>query len=461
MLDVSIRWRLLLAMNLLIVAMGVAAGWAGARVAGQIVERRLLDQVAQDTSRFLANRSLPITDALMDDLSSMFAVQFVAVRDPGGDLLGSSLGDVEEERFLRAIAEGTRAGQLRYGEGDRFASHPTTIPSIRSGDLTPVRLYVIAPATLYAQAREQAAREVGKLAIFGMVTLSLVTILLTVSITRPIGRLADEMDDIATNVAQSHPVEHARSGPAELARLSDSFHRLLARLEQAQEELGRQTQLAALGTMAAGVAHELRNPLSGIAMHLRLLSDEVDAPERFDTLQREIQRMDLVIQELLSLATSGDAESDIALNPSPVNLSALVESVAVLLESKATHAGVTIARTCADAPEGFLADADCLRQVIMNLLINAMEATDDGGTVTVSTMRTDNGVRCEIADFGPGVPSDAGDIFEPFVSTKPKGAGLGLYVSKKIIVAHGGQIGYRNDETGATFWFELPVKVDT
>jgi signal transduction histidine kinase len=456
----SIRWRLLIAMNVLIVAMGFAATWVGARVAGEIIERRLLLQVSEDTSRFLASSNLPVSDTLMDRLASMFAVDFVALSDPGGELICTSLPADEREPFLAAVAASPLAGELPYPPHSHYQSTPLTVQDSRAAAVRRMRLYVVAPVTIYADARQQAATAVTRWALIVGAALSSLSILLTLSITRPIRRLVTEMDDIATDVADEATARPRRAGPAELAQLDESFHRLLVRLERAQMELTRQRQLAAMGRMAAGVAHELRNPLSGIAMHLRLLAEETDSPERLDLLQREIQRMDLVIQELLSLATDND-ETPMPLQTAPIDLGQVLASVVALLQGKADHAGVALdIRPVEDLPL-VAADANGVRQIVMNLLINAIEASGEGGRVALTCHPIQDGVRCEISDTGPGVSAEAGDIFEPFVSTRPKGAGLGLYISRKIIIAHGGQIGYRNEASGGTFWFELPTACPT
>ena len=103
------------------------------------------------------------------------------------------------------------------------------------------------------------------------------------------------------------------------------------------------------------------------------------------------------------------------------------------------------------------ADGAKLRQVILNLVLNALDAMPTGGTITLASSLTEDGwLRLAVCDAGGGVKEAGGDVFDPFVTTKPGGAGLGLYICRRIIDRHGGRIGHENTEQGATFWFELP-----
>jgi signal transduction histidine kinase len=246
--------------------------------------------------------------------------------------------------------------------------------------------------------------------------------------------------------------------------------------------------------VAASVAHELRNPLSGIKMNVRVLRDQVsgagvlpaDCPgtniaerqarppapasdqregENFDdsfrVILREIDRMDLYLQELLSLAgnPSGAARSarSAAAVREPVQLAELADSVMSLLEGRCRHAGIEVRREFAAVP-AVRADGEQVRQVILNLVINAIEAMPAGGEVRLGLAREAGGpVRFSVTDGGGGVrPPEGADVFDPFVTTKPGSAGLGLHLCRQIVGDHGGKIGYNNLATGAGVWFELP-----
>jgi len=254
-------------------------------------------------------------------------------------------------------------------------------------------------------------------------------------------------------------------GPGELARLTRSFDELLARLAAARRQLDRSARLAALGQLAASVAHELRNPLSGIKMNARVLADELGsagaADRSLELIIREIDRMDLYLQEMLSLASGPlpAAEGGPVRPAEPVRLNEVGSSVTALLAGRCQHARVTVEADWAAGVPAAAGEPGRVRQVVLNLMLNALDAMPHGGRITLRARPAEDGrVRFEVADTGPGVQAPSGvDIFEPFVSTRPQGTGLGLYVCRRAVEAMGGRMGYGSSEAGSTFWFELPA----
>ena len=296
---------------------------------------------------------------------------------------------------------------------------------------------------------------------------TLLSLLLAQALTRPIARLATAMDRIATEQtpAESEPVSLSQiNAPREIVRLADSFDRLMARLEQAKRLLARSERLATLGKTAAGVAHELRNPLSAVKMHVRILRDEVAAEKAaadpaFEVILKEIDRMDLYLSELMSVASEGrSTPSDGRIES--VSLPQAVESVLVLLSGRLSHANIRVHTEFADSGRNVRGDRGKIRQVLINLVINAIEAMPQGGNLRIDVARRDTAgretVRCSVADEGSGVrvEKDA-DIFDPFVSTKPDGAGLGLYLSKRIVESLDGVMTYENTPEGGRLPFRL------
>jgi signal transduction histidine kinase len=153
-----------------------------------------------------------------------------------------------------------------------------------------------------------------------------------------------------------------------------------------------------------------------------------------------------------------------------VNLGEQASSVLKLLSGRCEHAGVIVDTNYSPAAGLALADPGRIRQVILNLALNALDAMPYGGRLSIAVMPAPTisasampasaapAVRLEMTDTGPGVRAAEGvDIFEPFITTKPQGTGLGLYICRRIIESLGGQLGYRDCLQGVTFWFELPA----
>jgi len=238
-----------------------------------------------------------------------------------------------------------------------------------------------------------------------------------------------------------------------------------ARLEQAQGELARLARLNELGEMASTLAHELNQPLSAIANYvqgcLRLLSQPIQPPLEMirDALQetaKQSLRAGEIIRHLREFTTRGDTDK------APEDVKNLVEEAGALALVGSRERGVRAEFIFAAEHDLVLADRVQIQQVLMNLMRNAMEAMKDSPRreLTVRTMPfNDQQLQIEVADTGPGIAEDiAAQLFQPFVTSKAGGMGIGLSISRRIIQSHGGDLTYRrNDAGGATFSFTLPV----
>jgi signal transduction histidine kinase len=240
--------------------------------------------------------------------------------------------------------------------------------------------------------------------------------------------------------------------PRELADLANTFNRMLGRLRETQQRLIESERLAAIGKLAASVAHEVRNPLAGIRMNLQVLQQALaragTSDESLAIAINEVDRMDSIVQEMLVLGRSTTPRRE------QVDLRAIAAEVLGLLGRRMEHGGVSATlegeTVCASA------DAAQIKQVILNLLINALDAMPSGGCVIVRVMPRDGAARVEIDDTGSGVALPPGqDPFAWFSTSKSAGSGIGLAVCKQIIDGHGGTIGLERWERGTRAWFEV------
>ncbi|MHC4605434.1 MAG: sensor histidine kinase [Planctomycetota bacterium] len=211
---------------------------------------------------------------------------------------------------------------------------------------------------------------------------------------------------------------------------------------------------ALMNTIATGLAHEIRNPLSALRMNIQLLREEWQNPiterekqgvKKIDTLLRETGRVQRVLDDFLHFAAGH------RLRREEVDLNHLLDDLASFLEARAEKGKVRFAKDFDESLPPVQADPNLLRQALMNLLINAEEAMPDGGTVTIRTRTAGPRARIEVRDTGAGIPADVrGRIFDIYYSTKPAGTGLGLPIARKITEEHGGTLSIGSPEGGGT-----------
>jgi PAS domain S-box-containing protein len=231
------------------------------------------------------------------------------------------------------------------------------------------------------------------------------------------------------------------------------------------ERSARQAEkLAALGTLAAGLAHELNNPVGIISSRVELMlldADRLpaDAREDLQVVHRHAQRVARIAQGLLSFARQSPGRQG------PVDLNRLVEETALLVERPVGKEGVVLTRRLAPALPPVWGDANALQQVLVNLVTNARDAVlgAGGGEVAIETGRADGGVRLVVRDTGPGIPEAMlSRIFDPFFTTKATGTGLGLSISYGIVRDHRGTVDVQSGPgKGTTFVLTFPQAQET
>lgn len=242
-------------------------------------------------------------------------------------------------------------------------------------------------------------------------------------------------------------------------RLAGEVVRLRQELEAKNEELRRQDRLAALGEMAAGLAHEVRNPLGGIALYSSMLERElVDRPKACGAaskISQNVRSLDRLVTEILAFAQEGHLERGAC------SLDRILTGVEDSICPWATEAQANVNIEAKAHQVRLNCDSTKLEQALTNLVLNGVQAAGHGGNVWLSaTSDADEGlVQIDVWDNGPGIPTDKLDrIFNPFFTTKATGTGLGLAIVHRIVEAHGGTIRAVNrPEGGAKFTLRLPV----
>jgi signal transduction histidine kinase len=224
------------------------------------------------------------------------------------------------------------------------------------------------------------------------------------------------------------------------------------------DEIEMSRRLSASGRLTRGVAHEVKNPINAIVLHLQLLRNklshqEPDTSRHMDIIDSEIRRLDRVVQTLVDFTRPRD------LHLEEVDLLRLMEEVAQLAAPDAEQHGVTIERHVTEQRLPIKVDVDLMKQAILNVVINGVQAMPQGGLLTISARRENNAVVAEVRDQGGGIPQDLHDkIFELYFTTKKDGSGIGLAQTYQVLQWHYGSVDFESAEgTGTVFRFHIPV----
>jgi signal transduction histidine kinase len=257
--------------------------------------------------------------------------------------------------------------------------------------------------------------------------------------------------------------ERERRARSEVERLNTQVTGTLNRLQATQQELLVAERMATVGRLSLRVAHEVRNPIAAIELNAELLQDIVkerpgtdmdEAGGLVTAIRDQVNTLDALTEEYLAFARFPKPHFE------EESINHLLEELAAFLRPVATRQGLTINVANDPAAPMMEVDRPLLRQAVLNLLKNGMEALSRGGAITLGSRWDGEALEVFVSDTGSGITSEvAGRLFEPFFTTKPQGTGLGLSITRQIIEEHGGELTWRNGEGGgATFIIRLPRK---
>ena len=301
--------------------------------------------------------------------------------------------------------------------------------------------------------------------IAAMIPNLLLVLLIVRTVSRPLHRIAVAAVSV-TNGEYGTQVDLRKSND-EIGVLADSFNNMsrklasdIEQIREMNEHLLRTDRLAAMGTLSAGVAHEVNNPLASISSLIQMLkkdgSTNGETVEMLTLISEQIERISRVTKDLTDFARVRPAARK------PVNTNDILDSALRLAGFSSGSEKVEIIKTYQSDLPLINADPDQLQQVFLNLFLNAFDAMPDGGRLDITTRTSDGIAVVDITDNGPGVgESDLKRIFDPFFTTKPtgKGTGLGLAVCYGVVTAHGGTIELsRTGPSGSTFTVKLPLQ---
>jgi two-component system NtrC family sensor kinase len=300
---------------------------------------------------------------------------------------------------------------------------------------------------------------------------SIGTVILLVLVTRVATQPIDRIVAMSQRVIDGDLTARVgECGPGEIGIVCAAIDRMAEAIAEREEQLKEATQrqisrsekLASIGRLAAGIAHEINNPLTGVLMFAHLLQEKEgrdrEDTEDLDVIVSETERVRDIVRSLLDFARQSPPSREL------LDINSVVRDTLKLVHKQAEHGDVAIDERLVDGLPPVLGDRNQLEQVVLNLSLNAIEAMPDGGRLSVSTRARNGSVVVLVRDTGCGIKAENLDrVFDPFFTTKPagEGTGLGLSVSYGTVRQHGGELTVESREgEGTTMTVVLPVHRD-
>jgi len=371
---------------------------------------------------------------------------------------------VSEEVYNHVVRNGGRWIARAFVVDDWYITAYGPIRDLEDGIIG--ILYVGVLAGKFDAVRTQTLWTFALVSMAGMVVALIVASILSTGIVRPIRDLARASQDLAQGRMDAC-VDVNPEAAGELVELTETFNSMVRsiaerdeRLQESARKITESKKLATLGQLAAGIAHEINNPLGGIVMYAHMLKEDLikaENRENVHKIAREADRCKTIVKGLLDFARQTKPER------TESNINHVLNEVIALLEQQHIFRNISIIKD--ENPGIPLVEVDVgqIQEVFMNLILNAAQAMDGSGTLTAITRLVNDAtsVEIEIRDTGPGIPSEKLDkIFEPFYTTKEigQGTGLGLSIAYGVIERHHGSIRVESEVgKGTTFFVRLPV----
>ncbi len=414
--------------------------------------------------RTLTAANYPLSQTVLDHVSGLSGAQFVVLDNQKHVLYTTIAVDADRVASLmpddREIAPAERfsRGNVVQLRGREFFID--VVPRIGRDPYAGVRWLVV----LYPRERWWAvARQVATPILLAGAITSLFAVLVSALVAghfvRPIRALRNQAESIAAGCFEPITIPNRND---EFADLTQSINSMTERLSQYETEVRRNERMRTLGQLGVGMAHQLRNSATGARMALELIEPfhDPDGAEGIAVALRQLQLMESYLQRFMTLGRHSTVQ------PDAVAIDAVVADVVKLVQPTCDHAKVEIEVRQASEAVHVLGDRDALVQLLMNLVLNAVEAVERPDCVrahvAIETARdSDDWVEVRVVDSGPG-PADevAQRLFEPFVTEKPNGTGLGLYFARQVVEAHKGVITWRRRDDQTCFTVRLPACTD-
>ena len=396
-------------------------------------EARVHSQIL-NTADVISRGGFAFNPAILRSVKAITGADVITF-DASGAVLATTVGQSRSAWLQAVVARATGGAPVAAGDVREMTCDAPCHVSYRPVEGRPgVTVAVVAESTEASAAVRAVARTLALTAMAGLVILIMVSQVIARKVTAPIEQLVT----FTHNVADGGRAR-AQTGTNEVGRLGHAFNEMLDRLDASQSALVRSEKLALAGLMAARVAHDIRNPLASMKIHAQLLESRVKGDARsgilINAVLDDISQVESVIRDLIELARPGE------IRRLPTDINALLRTVLRQLDARLLHRRVAAELDLPDRLPLVNIDPERFSQALLNVIVNAVDAMPNGGTLSIQTRATGDAVVINIDDDGVGIDADILDrVFDPFVSSKPGGVGLGLVNARAVVESHGGRI---------------------
>jgi signal transduction histidine kinase len=405
----------------------------------------------------LEHANFPYTASVLAKMQGLSGAHFIAYAADGRmtEMSFSTLKDSPPPlRSIPMVAKLDSLGEspTRVLGGTRYFAVLVRPPSSLRG----LSLLVLYPETSWREARWEAAMPPLMLGVGSLGVMVVITGWIAHRISDRIRRVGRQVALIAEGNFQELDLDRARD---EVHDLSRSINRMCLQLREMQQTIRQSERTRLLAQFAAGLAHQLRNSITGARMSVQLHAKRYPAPNGEQSLSVALRQLAMTEEQVKGLLSLGRVERR---PPELCNLQQLLEDVAVLVHPSCQHAKVTLRYQQGKEPLELLTDASSIRAAVLNLTLNAIEAAGHGGEVSLEALSKDDLVSIEVADTGPGPPPELAEaLCEAFVTSKPEGVGLGLALAKQVAEEHGGRLSWTRAEGETRFSLAFPKAKET
>jgi signal transduction histidine kinase len=440
-----------------LLAVGAINAWLATEETQASIDRQL-----QGVVRVLAASNFPLTDAVLRQMRDLSGAEFVLIENEGRQV-SASLPALTDQLPLTDVVDASEkivlGSQISLADKTYFHSAIQLKRPLEAGDSS--TLHVLFPRERYDAAWRSAFMPPLVVGVIAVIAVGLVTQWISNRISRNLSRLGAGVQRLAGGEFAALELP-ARDD--ELRDLAVAVNQTATRLSEYEQHVRQTEQVRTVAMLGAGLAHEMRNAATGCRLAVDLHAENCQMAVGDDSLavaKSQLQLMESRLRRFLQLGREQSHGTKL-----PLDLNQLVEELLPLVLPAARHARVAVDWRRANEETSVLADADSLGMVIVNLLLNAIEAAQKQATtagnpalVSVSVMHVSSGnVELDVSDSGSGLTdSVAKNLFQPFVTTKAEGVGLGLAVAQQVAVEHGGEICWSRQQGQTRFRLSLPL----